>query len=223
MSYAVKVGRYNAVARSGAMGDPGLFGFLGKAISGVAKVASFIPGPIGMIGGAVSGATGSRSTVVSQRPSPGTVMTAGSIPSMSGLPGVGSPPLIPSSVFPISIGGSRGINIGTAPTLTGPGGQPFGAGGLPYAPVGPTTGALVGTGAHTPCARGYHYNRTGYFTKKYGYIEPGSVCVRNRRRNPLNPRALSRAMARLASAKKATRCLARYSIRERKACGCGSR
>ncbi len=70
-----------------------------------------------------------------------------------------------------------------------------------------TTGALVGSGAGTPCASGYHYNKTRYYSTRYGVVEKGSVCVKNRRRNPLNPRALSRAMSRVKSAQKAVRCL----------------
>jgi len=208
VSYAIKM------AKAGGMGDPGLFGFLGKAIGGVASLAGrIIPGPIGAVAGLAGRAlTGSKGTsvVVSSRPFPGVLRTAGSMG--------GSPPLLPGSVFPpgINIGGPKGITIGSR---SGPSIESFGGGGFNQplgvmAPGGGTTGALVGRGAGTPCVRGYHYNKTGYFTKRYGYVEPGSVCVKNRRRNPLNPRALSRAMARLSSAKQATKFLSRFSIRE---------
>lgn len=190
MSYAMKV------SKAQAMGDPGLFGFLGKAIGAVGKVAGILPGPLGLVGKVAS-------VLTSGGAKPIKLATAGSLPGIGGrqvpfpgLPGVTMPvPRGPLSLFP-----QRG-NI------------PQGGGGADWEPGTP------GRMGACPTA-GYHYNRTGYFTKRYGYIEKGSVCVKNRKRNPLNPRALSRAMARLTSAKRAARCLGEFSIRPRKACGC---
>jgi hypothetical protein len=60
--------------------------------------------------------------------------------------------------------------------------------------------------------RGYHVNRHGYWTKTLAsdfssyighYHGPGTMYVKNRRRNPLNPRALHRSISRLVSAKHA--------------------
>jgi len=62
------------------------------------------------------------------------------------------------------------------------------------------------TGRGTGCPSGYHPNKSAYYTRQ-GRVEAGSRCVRNRRRNPLNPRALDRSMGRLASAGKALRSL----------------
>ena len=66
---------------------------------------------------------------------------------------------------------------------------------------------------------GYHWNKSGFYRKggpcsKYapGWVEKGTVCVKNRRRNPLNPRALSRSMSRIHSAKKAAHFLNRIHI-----------
>jgi hypothetical protein len=42
--------------------------------------------------------------------------------------------------------------------------------------------------------------------------------VKNRRRNPLNPKAASRAISRLESAKRAVKDLGRVSIRKRTTC-----
>lgn len=201
MSMAIKV------SKAQYRGDPGLFGFVGKAIGSIANIAgSVIPGPLGGVAKAVGSVlaprpTTNRPSILVSQPIPGSVMTAGAIPPLTAMPGSG-----------VSIGGPKGIQIGT---FAAPGTS------LP-SPV--SSGPLVGTQGAAPCtAKGYHHNKTGYFTKKYGYIEKGTICVKNRRRNPLNPRALSRAMARLESAKKATRCLARYSIREKKSCSCGGR
>jgi len=190
VSYAMKV------AKSQAMGDPGLFGFLGKLVGGVAKVASVIPGPLGMVGKVAS-------VLTSGGAKPIKLASAGS------LPGIGPTVRMPGTGLTIPLPQPRSLFPGGA-TQSG------------Y--EGPATGALVGApirGAGAQCTSGYHFNRTGYFTKRYGFIEKGSICVRNRKRNPLNPRALSRAMARLSSAKKAVRVLGDYSIRPRKCSRCG--
>jgi hypothetical protein len=55
------------------------------------------------------------------------------------------------------------------------------------------------TGVGTGCAAGFHPNKADYFLKDGTFIAKGSVCVRNRRRNPLNPRALDRAGGRVES------------------------
>lgn len=62
-----------------------------------------------------------------------------------------------------------------------PGGQP---GQFPIA----TTGS--------GCPSGMHPNKSSYFTSA-GFVEKGTKCVSNRRRNNLNPRAATRAASRL--------------------------
>lgn len=203
MSAAIKLSKANY------RGDPGLFGFLGKALGTVGRglvgaATGFVTGgPGGAIMGAARTVLGSKPQVLmTASPSPGTVLTAGNMPGLPALPGVGTPPLAAQGGG-IMIGGPRGVQIGR------------------YAPTYPTSGAGQPAQNGAGCLRGHHLNRTGYFTKSSGWVEKGTVCVRNRRRNPLNPRALSRAMSRLASAKKATDCLKRYSIREPKCARCG--
>jgi hypothetical protein len=58
--------------------------------------------------------------------------------------------------------------------------------------------------------RGYHLNKHGYWSRLWSgsnwigsFHGPGTMYVRNRRRNPLNPRALHRSISRLISAKHA--------------------
>lgn len=54
--------------------------------------------------------------------------------------------------------------------------------------------------------KGYHVNRHGYYLSSIStWVPEGSVYVPNRRRNPLNPRALHRSIARLISAKHAVK------------------
>jgi hypothetical protein len=218
MSMAIKI------AKSGYQGDPGLFGFIGKALGGIGRVA------LGAAGGLLSGgpvgaiAGGLRAVIPSPRPpvliasqpggaGRGVVMTAANIPMVSSRPGTG---LIAQAGIGTTI--ANRMPVPGIPML--PVGQPFGERGNTTQGMG-VSGPLVGGPSGAACERGYHRNKTGYFTQRYGWIAPGAVCVRNRRRNPLNARALSRSLARITSAKKATAFLGRVSIRPRKGCrGC---
>lgn len=187
MSYAIRV------ARQSAMGDPGLFSFLGKAAGAVLGVAgNVLPGPLG-------GIAKIGSQLLAPKPISVAKATTGMRPGGVMVSGVAQPLFQPVGQAPFS----------TARIAPSP---------IPMLPVTPTsansgrvTGALVGAGAGTPCTSGYHYNKTEYYTKRYGVVSKGSVCVKNRRRNPLNPRALSRAMSRIKSAQKAVRCLGLFA------------
>lgn len=117
-----------------------------------------------------------------------------------------------------------GLLGGRGPGMPGPmqapAGTRFGAGGgLRINPpmLGPI-GAGVSFGEQqvgTGCGNGTRPNKSGYWLKSGQYVEPGSVCVRRRRMNPLNPRALSKAMRRIESAKRATAVLGRITIRKK--------
>jgi len=52
------------------------------------------------------------------------------------------------------------------------------------------------------CPSGSHPNRSSYMTMSDGFVEKGTKCVPNRRRNPLNPRAARRSMSRLTALSK---------------------
>lgn len=76
--------------------------------------------------------------------------------------------------------------------------------GQPYPTPSPRTPAPIPGG--TPiimgrdpgegvCPTGFHWNKSGYMTQQ-GYVAEGSRCVKNRRMNPANPRALVRAIRR---------------------------
>ena len=87
--------------------------------------------------------------------------------------------------------------------------------GVSLFPGGPMVGTQTTYSSPKPsggaCPVGYHFNRTTYYTSK-GKVEKGTRCVKNRRRNPLNPRALSRSMSRITSAKRAAHFLDRIQI-----------
>jgi len=183
-----------AQMRAALQGDPGLFGFLGDAIK---KGISFVQDPLGTIGGLISGSTG-----LSGGPGNGQVVTNGSI--------ITSGPIVAQSGFqqqPII-----DINFPFQ-------GEP-GAGVTIFNPFGPSQSspstALVAQNGNGACAVGSHLNKSSYFLKNGTFIQKGSRCVKNRRRNPLNPRAASRAISRLESAKKAVRSIDRFSIKCRR-------
>jgi len=164
------------VARNEFSGDPGLFGFLGKAvrkIGGRVLGATPVGAAIGTVGGFLAGRVRGR-----PRSLPGT-----------GFPGAQN--------FQIP---KKGI-AGRIQRLL-PGGE---TGFEPEA-------AAVGT--QIACPQGFHANKSDYFTKAEGFIAEGTKCVRNRRRNPLNPGAASKAISRIAAAKRATRALGRITIRK---------
>lgn len=62
---------------------------------------------------------------------------------------------------------------------------------------------------------GYHVNKTAYFLKDGTYVPEGSRWVKNRHRNPLNPRAASRAIGRIEALKRATSRFSRITIRKK--------
>ena len=95
---------------------------------------------------------------------------------------------------------------------------------LPMPPAG--GGRLVMNGARGPgqvvspagslisCPAGTRPNKTAYYLKNGQFVDVGTRCVKIRRRNPLNPRALSRAISRIESGKRAAKRLSRISIRK---------
>lgn len=125
------------------------------------------------------------------------------------LSGGGTP--LPTTTPTLPGGAAAGTGHGISSTGTGGGGcvtvlgQQFclggsvggGSGFTAGGGTGVAVGGMGGGGAAGSCAtRGHHYNKRGYWTKQ-GYVAPGSKLVKNRRRNPLNPRALSHSLVRL--------------------------
>lgn len=191
MSAAIKAARMNhQMVRSGYRGDPGLFSFIGKAIKSVGKLIPGVSTAINLVEGA------------------GSLLAGNGKPKN---PSIALKPL-PASLAPQTNNQFGLVNIGQAPPpMIGPGGnttQGGTSGGTDWNSSSSETG-------HTACRSGYHYNKTGYFTKRYGFIAKGTVCVKNRKRNPLNPRALSRSLARISSAKSAVRFLAGVEVPKR--------
>jgi len=61
---------------------------------------------------------------------------------------------------------------------------------------------------------GMRLNKSDYFLRDGTFVPRGSRWVKSRRRNPLNPRALDRAIGRISSAKKAAGRLGKITIRK---------
>lgn len=76
-----------------------------------------------------------------------------------------------------------------------------------YAPenVPVSTSSGPGTAVARCAPSGYHLNKSGYWANEShllpgaSWVAPGTKMVRNRKRNPYNPKAASRAMSRLAA------------------------
>jgi len=206
VSLAIKVARAEAIGdadRFTMRGDPGIFSTLkgiGRGVVGVAKtvggaVIDIAPGPVGIV------ARKARGFIRGRRVGPS--------PEVRGAPG-------PARVRP---GVGRGFR--------GPGGAVarfteqvqevkrrravlgLPVGGLEleeeFFPDGATPEQFTSgvTSARIGCPPGMRPNKSGYFRRSPAggvvFIDKGTVCVKSRRRNPLNPRALDRAVGRVAS------------------------
>lgn len=182
-------------ARMGAPTGPvqaGIFGSIGKFLGGA--IGGFIRGgPIGAIRGGIGGVTGGgRSMPGTGRP------TAFAGPQQA-------PPITPVTINP-PFGGPPGAGVTFFP----------GPGQAAPAPPGPPI-MMNGAGPAVAGARapGIHLNKTSYFLRSGTFVPAGTKWVKNRRRNSLNPRALSRSIARVEGFKKATKRASRITIRKK--------
>jgi len=132
-----------------------------------------------------------------------------------------------------AIGGAvRGFTgMGRQPPIptAGPGAINLGANGFkiprmmdPLGLTGPSW--FAGPGAAAPSMTeagcpanlsGYHLNKSAYFLKSGEFVPEASRYVRNRKRNPANARATSRAISRVVGAKRYATSLSRISIRKK--------
>jgi hypothetical protein len=206
------------MAKAQFRGDPGLFSFVGKAIKSVGKL---IPGV---------------STAINIAEGVGSLLAGNGKPKNPSI--AKAAPTLPA----VNVS-SAGMFAGPAPALPSmpQQGNQYGLVNIqrPGLPMGPGNntqsqpgGGSWQTSTGAPCQSGYHRNKHGYYSQRYGWVAAGSVCVKNRKRNPLNPRAASRAMARLHSAKKATRAIQKFfgqthrpgaAVVKKGPCGCKGR
>ena len=160
-------------ARASSMGDPGLFDIVKRGLGYAAKTA------LGMTG--FGGAAGAIQTAVGPR-TPRAVN--GARPPVR--------PAVPQVMVP------RPGVVGRVQRFI-----PGGATGTIAAPVSSVWGSNGANGANgLACESGFRPNKTSYFLKDGSFVEAGSRCVRRRQRNPMNPRALSRAIGRIDAGKR---------------------
>jgi len=209
-----------AIQRSKYTGDPGLFGFIkGVVKTGLKVGGSMIPGPIGAV-----------YRVAQNRlfpPAPGTTTYAqmppmGRIPpAPQGMPGSGQ--CAPGRAGEISSAMNAARARGDTAEASAFGRELLACGPQPSVipEVYGTTGAEMGgfspaMQAGKPCPiQGYHWNKSGYFLLSGEYVAPGTKMVKNRRRNPANPRATSNAITRIKGAKRYAASLSSISIRKK--------
>lgn len=180
-----------------AQGDPGLFGFLGKAVGTLTGVAtSFIPGPVGAI------ARGLQSKVFGGSPTPSALPAARALPALR--PG----PQIYPSYAPAPAGLPVPYQQGAGSAIVMPSNGQVGVDATP----------AIG------CPQGYKPNKSGYYRRirspgnpegSVFYIHPKSRCVKIRKRNPANPRAADRAVSRIQSAKRFATKMNRITVRKK--------
>jgi len=93
--------------------------------------------------------------------------------------------------------------------------------GAPGAGFGPMQGspsmamATMNGGMNGKALSGYHWNKSDYFLKSGEYVPEGTRLVKNRKRNPANARATSRAISRIVGAKTYAKSLGRISVRKK--------
>lgn len=203
------------------MGDPGLFGFLGGALKAVGKIAGFIPGIGGTIEKVANLAGGGLQSLEGAPKTTGQAARAGqtynTVPTLSTGPGLNFP-----GQRPMSSPGSMMM-----PTLSTVG-MPMPGPGQPGRMVQTSRNIGLTSIGGDRAPSGYHLNKTDYFLKSGQFVEAGTRWVRNRRTNPLNPRALSHSMRRMSGFARASKGMRQDAGRvataiagpKRSACGC---
>lgn len=197
MSASIKMARAGTMGRAmpgtGYRGDPGLFGFLGKVAKGALNIgSSFIPG-----GSLIQAGVKTATSILGRKS--GKVRSY-AMPATRGP--VRGPGIMPTTMASLGLVG-RGIK------------QDVPAPGIRAAVERFLPGGATGMQPEIGSPSGYHVNKSSYWLKDGTFIPKGTRWVRNRRRNPLNPRALDRAMGRISSAKNAASKLGRITIRKK--------
>lgn len=178
------------IKASKAQGDPGLFGFLGKAVGTLTGVAtSFIPGPAGAIARGL------------QRKVFGGGAPTRALPQPSVLPALPTAATYTRSAVPFV---GETMNLAQQGT------------GTAIEVAVDATPAIACPKGYKPNKSGYYRRiKTPYDpVGQVYYIQPKSRCVKIRKRNAANPRAADRAISRIESAKRFAKRMNRVTIRK---------
>lgn len=152
----------------------------------------------GLLGGIGRGVRGAVGGIIREFTGRGDAPTAG--PGGVPIPTPQQAPYTPPIQINPPFAGPPGVGVNVTPR--------FPIGLMPSSPQMPTTMGADGA------PKGYRLNKTSYFLRDGTFVPKGTKWVRVRRRNPLNPRALSRSISRISSAKKAANKLGRITIRK---------
>jgi len=184
MSRAIKAAKFQ--------GDPGLFGFIGKAVSKVTSLAAgaarfgFSQTPLGQAVAIAKAKFGPAAVGFAQR----TDFTA-----------LGPPPAFT-----------------TEPSVSLV--NPQGTGRTAIANVEVGTQVLRDTSAPDGCPQGMRRNKSNYFKRTPGgsvvFVPKGMACVKIRRMNAGNTKATRRAISRIKSAQRLKDALSSITIRKKK-------
>jgi len=223
MSMAIQRSKYTG-DRMNYQGDPGLFGFLGSVAKTGLGLAAMLPG-VGGIARTISGAIFPPAPGTTTYAQPGSLTRMPSTP-MAGPGGIGGGLAAECRAVGVpdwrKCGDLRAMGRevpGFFPGIKGPvpapGILPAIQRFLPGGETGMMPAEVNGMMAGRPAVSGYHWNKSGYFLKSGEYVYPGSKMVKNRRRNPANPRATSNAITRIKGAKRYAASLSSISIRKK--------
>lgn len=188
-----------------AMGDPGIFGGIGKLFKKGINVA-LSGNPLASIGGGVLGGLFGRDKLSRAEFQLATPTQRATDLGLEGAFRSSFVNLPTSQQLTYRNGGPQevpGTSVVARPGVGGflervlPGGQ---------------SGYMAQTGIPP---KGYHLNKTSYFLQDGTFVPAQSRWVKNRRRNPLNPRALSRSIGRIKSFKKAVDVARDITVRDR--------
>ena len=182
-----------AIQRAKYTGDPGFFDFFKKAVS-------FVPG----VGAPISSALG----LFGRQPARPTAGPGGFDFSRFRDPSGCKPGSTYNKMLDICVPTGMGITNGQMPA---PG---IGSALQRFFPGGQTGLMAAPTGAMNGTAGGYHLNKSDYFLKSGEYVAAETRWVKNRKRNPANARATSRAISRVVGAKRYAKSLSRISVRK---------
>lgn len=197
-----------------------LLGVLGGiAKVGIGVATGGVAGGAVALGSVLAGGSGGGPTAT---PLPPTTPTINDKNRAAAILAAGGGAIIKPSVNPTLLPTPDSVKVTQGGVTIGPGGSIFSQQGptaTAYFSPEPMTGVQSGassTALTCTTGTGHRLNKTGYFLRDGRYVAPGTKCVKTRRRNSLNPRALSRAISRVAAAKKWSKMLEGVEVKRRR-------
>lgn len=156
---------------------------------GYRRTSRIVQGDPGLFGGLIGGVKGAIGAVLKGgNPLSGAI--SGAVSGYKGTPSPSPRPQLPALPMP----GVPSVQLPVTVSNPVAAAIPFGSTGLSVE----VPASMNGAGA----PRGYHLNKSAYWLRDGTFVPARSRYVKNRRRNPLNPRALRSAVQRIDAGKK---------------------